>query len=85
MEHPILQEITKIRGKTMKRYGVVEGYHYVQLVSFNGKFTYRAEIPMFKLSKSFANPREAALLVDFTFVEHGKEPPNKLIKSKKFL
>ncbi len=82
MEHPILKELINIRGKTMKRHGKVEGYHYVQLVSFDGEFTYRAEIPVLKVSKTFANARDAAIFVDRKLLESGKSAVNILKKKQ---
>lgn len=80
MEQPILKEITHIRGKTMKRHGSVVEYEYVRIVSFDGEKTYRAEIPIIKLCKSFANARDAALCVDKALLKAGKQPVNILKK-----
>ena len=66
----------------MKRLGKVDGYKYVQLVSFDGELTYRAEIPTYNLCEMFTNARDAALRVDLTFLKKGKEPPNGLLKRK---
>jgi len=92
MTYELLTEITQTRGKEMKRHGKVEGFHYVQIVSYDGVKTYRAEIPL-KLyenslgkipltgyNKCFANARKAAIQIDTEFLNMGKEPPNGLLK-----
>lgn len=81
MEHPLLNEIINIRGKTMKRHGSVDEYKYVRIVSFDGEMTYRAEIPKFHSEKNFANARDAALHVDRELLKNGKEPVN-ILKRK---
>lgn len=81
MEHPILKEIKHTRGKTMKRHGSVEGYKYVRIVSYDNEKTYRAEIDEFKVCKSFANARDAAIYIDKKLLENGKEPVN-ILKRK---
>jgi hypothetical protein len=80
MENTILREITNIRGKKMKRHGSVVGYEYVRIVSFDGEMTYRAEIPLLKICKSFENSRDAALYVDKELLKAGKQPVNILKK-----
>lgn len=80
MEHPILKELTNIRGKTMKRHGKVKGFRYVQLVSYDGEFTYRAEIPKMNVCKSFANVRDAAMYVDIMLLMVNKKAVNVLKK-----
>lgn len=80
MEHPILNEIINIRGKTMKRHGSIPEYQYVRIVSFDGKMTYRSEIPKLNVSKNFANARDAAIHVDMELLKAGKQPVNILKK-----
>lgn len=80
MEFPEYKEFKKERGMRMKRHGRTI-YKYVQIISYDGNFAYRAEVAKFKLCKDFGNIRKAANAVDLSFIKAFENPPNNTLKS----
>lgn len=80
-EYPLLEIPKQTFGVEMKRVGHTE-YKYVCIVSYEGVYTYRAEIPKLKLCKCFADAYLAAKCVDLTLARSGRYPVNGTLKKK---
>jgi hypothetical protein len=81
-KYPILTIPPQTFGVEIKRHGKVEGFHYIQLVSYNGEMTYRAEIPKLRFSRCFADVNLAAKAVDLKLAQSGRYPVNNTLTKK---